>query len=177
MSFGDWLKRVFSRKDTQSNMVRFYDTERERVVEIPASELAPGVIQVHHQGIEGVVWIEADKLHQGNLKHPPLSEDMREYIRRIQNAFKEHRDLSLEEWEEGFRRDTNAAKEIACWCHAADVYLEFAESESSSDRRRAIYECVVACLIASPDTVRHVLRPSRLSREEIARIVGKFFVK
>ncbi len=104
-------------------MVRFYDVDNQRVVLIPASELVPGVVQAQVQGIDGLLWIDPSKLQQGEIKHPPFPDEIRDYIRNIQYAFKEHRDLTFEEWEDGFRRDGNPANEIALWSHAAEVYL------------------------------------------------------
>jgi hypothetical protein len=52
-------------------------------------------------------------LRQGEIRHPPFDEELRAYIRDIQAAFAEHRDLSFEEWEDGFRRDAHREREIA----------------------------------------------------------------
>jgi hypothetical protein len=94
-------------------MVRYYDVPARRVVQMPAAELRPGCVQARVQGIDGVVWVSTDQVQQGPLRHPPFEGDVRDYIRQIQEAFAEHRALSFEEWEEGFRRDGNQLREIA----------------------------------------------------------------
>src|SRR5262249_31618024 len=124
---------------------------------------------------DGVVWLLPDKLQQSGLKHPPFEEGVRDYIRKIQAAFAEHRPLSFQEWEDGFRCDDCPGPEIALWSHAADVYSEFTGGESSSDRRREVYRCVVTCMNASPDTIWRVFKAAALSRSEAAAVVNRFY--
>lgn len=175
MGLGDWFKRCFGKRDGPTEMVPFFDVENGRVVQIPASELCPGAIQARVQGIEELVWLLPDQLKQGDIKHPPFEEGIREYIRQIQEAFAEHRTLSFEEWEDGFRRDANPEREIAIWFQAADIYTAFAGNEQSVERRRDIYRCIVACLTSGPDAVWHVLKPEVISRAEAEQIVNRFF--
>jgi hypothetical protein len=135
MGFGDWLKRRFGKGGRPIEKVPFFDVESGRVVRIPASELRPGAVQARVQGIEGLVWLLPDQLKQGPVQHPPFDEGIRAYIRQIQEAFAEHRALSFNEWEEGFRRDAHPEREIAIWSHAADIYTAFAGNEPSAERR------------------------------------------
>jgi hypothetical protein len=158
-------------------MVSFLDVENGRVVQIPASELLPGVVQVKLRGHEGLVWALPSQLKPGPIKHPEFDEGIREYIRQIQAAFAEHRPSSFEEWEDGFRRDTNPEREIALWSHAANVYTEFAGDEPSAERRGDVYLCISACLVAGPEDVWRVLRPEVLSRPEAQKVVDRFYGK
>jgi len=178
MGLGDWLKRRFGRTGRSPvEMVRFYDFETRRVVMIPASELRAGTVQAQVEGIEGLVWILPDRLKPGDIKHPEFDEGIREYIREIQGAFAEHRPLTFEEWEDGFRRDGHPEREIAIWSHAADIYTAFAATQPSAERRRDIYRCIVACMTSGPDVVWHVLKPNVLSRAEAQEVVNRFFGK
>jgi len=157
--------------------VRFYDVDTGKVVTIPAAELAPGAMRAQVHGIDGIVWLLADKLNPGGLKHPPFQEDVRNDIRQIQAAFAEQRPLSFEEWEDGFRRDANPGPEIALWCHAADVYTAFAAEETSAIRRREVFRCIGACMIACPDSVWRVFKAEALSRSEAEAVVVRFYGK
>src|SRR5262245_28752677 len=177
MGLGDWLRKLFGRRQPSQEMVPFLDTENGRVVRIPASELRPGAIQVRLQESDEVVWALPDQLHQSEIQHPEFNEDVRDFIRQIQVAFAEHRPLSFEEWEEGFRRDANPAQEIGLWLHAAEVYTAFTADEPFAERRRDVYRCIVACLTTSPDAVWHVLRLEVLSRAESEQVVNRFFGK
>lgn len=177
MGLGDWLKRRFGKRGGSPDRVPFFDVESGLVVQIPASELRPGAVQARVQGIEGLVWLLPDQLKPGEIKHPPFEEGIRTYIRQIQEAFAEHRALSFEEWEDGFRRDATPEREVALWSHAADIYTAFASHEPSAERRRDLYRCIVACLTSGPDAVWHVLKPEVISRAEAEQIVNRFFGK
>lgn len=177
MGFVNWLRNTFSGGPLSRSMVPFFDVEAGRVVRIPASELRPGAVQVRLQGTDEVVWALPEQLQQGEVKHPEFDEGIRDYIRQIQTTFAEHRPLSFEEWEEGFRRDANPEQEIALWSHAADVYTAFTAKEPAADRRRDVYRCIVTCLTTGPNTVWQVLRPEVLSRTEAEQVVNRFFGK
>jgi hypothetical protein len=177
MGLGDWLKRVFGGRGRSVEKVPFFDVDSGRIVQIPASELRPGVVQARMQGIEGLVWVLPDQLKQGPVIHPPFEEDVRAYIRQIQEAFAEQRALSFDEWEDGFRRDAHPEREIALWSQAAVVYTALVGRESSAERRRDLYRCIVACLTTGPDAVWHVLKPEVLSRAEAEQVVNRFFGK
>lgn len=177
MGLGQWLRKIFSGRNQSQEMVPFFDVPSGRIVRIPVSELRSGVVQVRLQGTNEIVWAIPDQLHEGNLKHPEFEEEIRAYIRQIQSAFAEHRLLSFEEWEDGFRRDADPAREIAFWSHAAEVYLEFANQEPSPARRDEVYRCIVACLTTGPADVWKVLRTKALSRTEADKIVNRFFRK
>lgn len=177
MGVGDWLRRVFGERRPAREMVPFLDVETGRVVRIPAAELRPGAIQVRLQESGEVVWALPEHLHEGELRHPAFDEGIRDYIRQIQAVFAEHRPLSVEEWEDGFRRDVSPEREIAIWSHAADIYTAFTADEPSPDRRRDVYRCIVTCMTTGPDAVWRVLRPEVLSRAEAERVVNRFFGK
>lgn len=176
MGLLSWLKRKFGgAKSATADLVPFFDFESKTAIQIPRSELSSNAIQVRIQGMEGVFWALPDQLRPGPIKHDPFSEEVREILRHIQTAFAEHNDLSLDEWEDGFRRDANAEREIAMWSRAADVYLHFASDEPSTDRRHDIYRCIVTCLTTGADSVWDVFRPKVLGRDESQKIINRFY--
>jgi len=177
MRFGDWLKRLFGGRRPGTEVVPFLDASG-RVVQIPLPELRPGMMQVQLAGREGVVWVRAGQLRtRSEIRHPPFDEGTRAYIRRIQEAFAEQHPLSFEEWEHGFRCDTDVVFEIATWAFAADVYRAFADNEISPERQRDIYRVIVTCLTASPEFVWRVLELEVLSRPEAEEVVKRVYGK
>ena len=170
-----WIQSIFSKPDPAKPMVRYYDVSTKRVVQIPAAELRPGCVQARIQGLDGIVWISADQVHQGPLRHPPFDEDIRQYIRQIQEAFAEQRPLSFDEWEEGFRRDGDPIREIAGFSYTADVYSLFTKDEPSAERRREVYRLLIGCMTTSRESVWHVVPRSTLSRTEAEQIVHRFY--
>jgi hypothetical protein len=174
MGLFNWFRGIFGSRKT-AETVPFYDARNRRVVRIPATELRPGVVQVRLAGQQDLVWVLPGDLHAGAARHPPFGEDLRKHIRQIKADFAEHRPLTLDEWEAGFRRDANPEREIALWSHAADVYRAFASQASSLERRQDVYRVIVACLTTSPDSVGRVLEPKVLTRAEAESIVKRFF--
>lgn len=73
--------------------------------------------------------------------------------REIHKTFAEHRPLSFDDWEIGFRHDDAPMRETVLWSHAADVSIAFAKNEPSADRRQGVYRCVIAGLTTMPDTI------------------------
>ncbi len=174
MSLIDWFRGwLTGRKPPE--MVPFFDVQSRKVVRIPAAELRPGVVQVRLAGQEEPVWVMPGDLQAGAVRHPPFSEDVRETIREIKSAFAEHHPLTLEEWEDGFRRDANPQAQIALWSHAAELYRAFVSQDSSQDRRQDVYRVIAACLTTSPDAVWRVLGPAVLRRSEAEQVVKRFY--
>lgn len=169
------IKSLFARTLPPDGLVPFYDVPSRRVIQIPPTELRPGCVQARVEGVEGIVWILPEQLQEAPIRHPPFDEKMRSYIRDIQEAFAEHRDLSVEEWEEGFRRDGNPAREIAGFSYAADVYRLFTKEEPDATRRTDVYRLLIACMTTSPDSVWHVVNLNALTRPEAERIVRRFY--
>src|SRR5690349_5054197 len=116
----------FWKRAEKREMVRVFDSDTGKITTIPAAELAPGMVRITVQGMEGEFWADASKLKQSPYRHPPFSEEVRDILRNIQQALEEVYPLSLEQWEDGFRRDTNAEREIAFWQHLSRVYSRLA---------------------------------------------------
>jgi len=164
-------------KPPAPELVPFYDVASRKVLRIPKKELAPGCVlaRVHGIGVDEPVWVAGDQLQPGPVQHPSFSEEVRQYIRQIQTTFAEHRPISIEEWEDGFRRDLNPASEIGLWVHAGKVYSEFAASEADAARRKHLYQLVICCLTAPAESIRQVLPPGPLNDAEIDAVLRKFF--
>jgi hypothetical protein len=169
------IKSLFARRPPPDGFVPFFDVPSRRVVHIPPTELRPGCVQARVEGVEGIVWVLPEQLQQGPIRHPPFDEDVRSYIRDIQAAFAEHRSLSVEDWEEGFRRDAHPEREIAGFVYAADVYRRFTRDEPDATRRSDVYRLLVACMTTSPDSVWHVVKLDALTRPEAERIARRFY--
>lgn len=124
MSFFDrWKKAKGNKKPAAlGDRVQVYDIPAGTFSTMPARELAPGMVQVELEGIEGVCWVNPSHLQQSPYQHPPFDEETRDYLRQIKAALDEVYPQSLEQWEDGFRCDRDAEREIAIWLHIAEVY-------------------------------------------------------
>jgi len=159
----------------RNETVRFQNHETGHIEEIHQSSLPPGAVLTRMLGDDEDVWVLAEHLRPGDVKHGPFSEGVRKLIREIQSAFSEQYPLSFEQWEEGFRRDANPETEMAVWLHATKTYEAFATAEEDPYRRRDVFRCVITCMTTSLDTVWLQLRPEVLSRSEAERIVNAFY--
>lgn len=171
------IKSLFVRRSptAKAELVPLYDVPLRRVVRIPATELRPGCVQARIEGVEGIVWVLPEQLEPSPIRHPPFDEEIRTYIRDIHSAFAEHRDISVQEWEDGFRRDANPLREIAGFSYAAEVYRLFTQDDLDAMRRAEVYRLLIACMTTSPDSVWHVVKLNALSRADAERIVRRFY--
>jgi hypothetical protein len=170
-----WFKRAKA-KNNDSSFVNVLDQDTHTVTRVPARELASHMVEVQMEGIEGTVWMDARELKQSEYRHPPFSEEIRDILREIKSSIDEFYDLSLEQWEDGFRRDTNPEKEIAIWVHLANIYRSLATSRDLSAEQRQDYFKVLICCLNSPrEHVLKVFSPSAISVEEANDVIAQFY--
>ena len=160
--------------DSKNELVRYFDAPNNQIIEIPRAEIAAGAIQVQFEGVEGLVWALAGELNLSEIKHPPFTGERREAVQKIHATFAEHRELSYDEWEEGFRRDTNPDSEIAVFLHAAEIYNDYATPETTLEIRKEIHKILIACLTTQQDTVWDVLSLAEINREKAQQIIDRY---
>ena len=159
-----------------AKMVRVYDFVTKKVSTIPASELAPRMIEADVEGV-GRVWIyPPDGIKLGPLRHPPFSEEVRQSLRQIQDGLQDVYPQTLEAWELGFRRDADPAEEIAIWLHITSVYERSTRGLNlSPQERRNYFRVVLACANSSQDNVLNVIDLSSISRSEAERVISMYY--
>lgn len=158
--------------------VKVHDLKTGRVTEIPEKELAPGMALVQVVGV-GMVWINvADVELNGPLLHPPFSPDIIEILEQIRYALREVRPISLKEWEDGFRRDVHAAREIGIWLCLAKFYRRWTtEKVLSAGAKKDIFDILVNFASAPPDAydaVMETLKLRALTREQAAEYARRW---
>ncbi|MGZ8899833.1 MAG: hypothetical protein ACXW3Z_07040 [Limisphaerales bacterium] len=158
--------------------VNVYNLETNQMSTIPASELAPGMVEADVQGV-GRVWIEASQAREfKGYRHGPFQEVLRNAIRTIKDALDEVYPRSFDDWEDGFRKDTNPEYEIALWLHIASTYEQLTDGTTTTfAERRDIFKVLVNCSISSKDTVFEVLKLDTISKEKARRVVDAYFQK
>jgi hypothetical protein len=128
-------------------MVQVYDLKSKTISTIPASELAPGMVHAQVEGV-GLVWIAATQARPGPYQHGPFSKEVRDYLRQIKQALDEVYPQTLEQWEDGFRRDRNVERQIALWLHISSVYRRFTVDKNLSAEACGDYFDVVLTITA-----------------------------
>lgn len=156
--------------------VTVYDPASQTYTEIPAVELAPGMVRAQVKGREGIVWIDPSQMKQGGYQHPPFEGVARDAIQSIQAAFPEVYEKSYEFWEDGFRRDHNPENEIGLWLHIAKIFSEQMVGKPL-DFRRELFSLLVACSNSDLENISIVFERKVLSKSDFDRVVESYFGK
>jgi hypothetical protein len=79
------------------------------------------------------------------ILHSPFPDSLRTSVRLIQEAFADVWPRTVEEWEDGLRRELHHQKEIGYWLCMADTYKHFtAGRDLSNKQRKDIFGVIVA---------------------------------
>ena len=166
-----WNKKM---KDVER--VRVYDPDTATESSIPAAELAPGMIRITVQGREGEFWADASRFKPSGYKHPPFNEQVEDILRDIMAKLWEVHPLSLEQWEDGFRRDTNAEREIAIWGYMAHVYSQVTRNRTlSPEHKKKLFEIILSCANNPREHILTVVDLGPVTRQEAEGVIAAFF--
>jgi hypothetical protein len=126
--------------------------------------------------VEGDVWIDTAGLHAGEYRHPPFAAPVREQLRVLQETLAEVYPQSLEEWEDGFRRDAHAEREIALWLRIAEAYRRaVTERAYEPAQKRDVFAVFLSCANNPREHVLNVVKLRALTRGEALQLVGHFY--
>ncbi len=169
------LPQAHENKDGEPR-VQIYDVPTAALSTIPARELAPGMVRVALDGVEGDCWVRPDQLQKSPYQHPPFDETGKAFMRRLKETLDEVYPMSLEDWEDGFRRDKNAEREIAHWLHIAEMYKRLTEEKSLTPaEKRDVFRILLACANNPRDQVLATAGVQVLSRPEAEAVMEEFF--
>jgi len=157
--------------------VKILDHNTDKITEIPEMELAPGMIQVQLQEAGEVVWADPSAFKQNQeYLHPPFDDETKAVIAKIQSAVEEVFPMSVERWEDGFRRDEHPEREIVIWLRAAMLYQDMLENRDFSlDERKDIFRVFTVCMNSSQEQVREVLDIKCISKELAEEIIENYY--
>jgi hypothetical protein len=134
------------------------------------------MVRVQMNGVQGDVWVEAARLQKSPYRHPPFSEAVRDHLRQIKAALDEVYPLSLEAWEDGFRRDQDAEREIATWVHIASLYTSLSSGEPMAlPAKRDTFQLLLSCANNPREQVLGVVQLQALTREEAQAVIAAFY--
>ena len=155
---------------------RVYDFKTKKITTIPNKELAPGMIEANVIGV-GLVWIDSkDCTSSDEFRHQSFSADVRSQIEGIKSALDEVHPKPLQNWEDGFRRDSNPEIEIKVWERIAAVYQRCIQDESLTPKQRMDYFNVIStCSISSRNAVLEVFKPTAITRIQAMDAISLYF--
>ena len=143
---------------------------------IPKCELAPGMVKVEVEGMDGEYWVRSEFLKPNIVpKHAPFEGELRNKIMEIRQCLNEVYPLTCQEWEDGFRCDRNPKSEIELWHVAALKFRSITETRYYSlPQKEDIFVILVSILSGGRDAKTILGSLSTLSNEEAQEILDEF---
>jgi hypothetical protein len=93
-----------------------------------------------------------DDIRTPPYRHEHFPPDVMALLEVISNALDEVYPLTIDQWEDGFRRDTNPEQEIAIWLHTVQVYKHITTKMLQNlhlSHRKTIFRLLVQCMNTS----------------------------
>ena len=157
--------------------VAIYDFETRELRWVAAQALPTGLLQVQVTGIDHPVWVDPAKLKQGGLRHPPFEPEVREVFTQLKLALDEVYPRTIDEWEDGFRRDSDPEREIAIWMHIANVYQAVTSKRPFSlTARHDILKVLLACTTAPREFVLQTVPITAITEDDARATIEAFYV-
>jgi hypothetical protein len=165
------LKKIF--RPEKKVMVDVYDFETCQVRRVPKYCLGADDVRIQMEG--KIYWANRSQLKEGSLRHPPFEGERKQNIISIMNSLQEVWQMSYDEWEDGFRRDSHPDKEIVFWMRLADMYCEFSASKNGIEEKKEIFSLLTACSRSEKDIVLQQITLNKLSTTEAKEIIDYFY--
>lgn len=150
-----------------STHVKCYDVHTRTYSEIPAAELAPGMIRTRDDKTGVEAYISADQLELSNAAPKDLTAEFETVALAVLDILRPHITWADEErWMYLFRTERNPRRELAMWMWVAAVYVEMTHAGKDA---AAVKQDVFAVLAQSMNDHEHVLETVQLRRISRAR--------
>ena len=158
------------------------DLKTHTTTTIPAKELAPGMIQVSFNGREGVFWAKAadvlNTVKPSPPKHPSFDDKTKGDLRKIIGLLGEVHPISIEEFENGLRRDQNPDIEIGLWLHLASVYESLNQDFCLDlEKKKELFQALLQCSLSPYEQSVNVVESESLSPDLIRELIGRYYGK
>jgi len=179
-ALGGILIRMYRRSSPPANKdaldwVRVYDFQSKTMHQMPARELAPGMVRTNIIGVCDDCWVDPNQLTRGEYRHPPFTDEQRKVMAKLHEILHEVYPISIEEWEDGFRRDNNMDREIAIMLKLAATYRRLTSQRSYTlEEKEEVYGILLACTYSQKDQVLLVSKFEHIGREHAEHVRDAF---
>ena len=153
--------------------VNVYDFATQRVSQIPAAELAPGMIKANVEGV-GEVFIRADGVSESNPNRilpegfEPIASVVLEIIGPRMASIK-----SSEDWLGPFRKDAHPVRELISWMWVAAVYHEMTHGGTDPEPvTRDVFTVLVSSMTNGAQALE-VIQLGRISTSRAKAIIAR----
>ena len=159
-----------------SNQVKIYDFATKSVTIIPKAELAPGMVEAFLAEFGEKLWIDPNQIQQAPHRHPAFDEKRRRRLRKLVAVLGDVFPKSVEEWEDGFRRDTNPDLEIGEWLRLAEIFQNICEATRLKlSQKIELFKILVQCSVSSYESIRAVIAPESLPEATVTRAIEAYY--
>jgi hypothetical protein len=158
----------------KSPTVKIYDFATKRVTIIPRSELAPGMVEAFFQGLGEKLWIDPHKVPNAPIRHPKFDKKRRGQLRQIMGILKKVDRRTINEWEDGFRRETHPDAEIAIVLRLAKIYEGICKG-LTLPQKLELYAILMQCSGSSYEHIREVIAPETLPHATVTRAIEAYY--
>lgn len=161
---------------SSANYAPCYDFRTRTVSYVKSDQLKPGMIQAKIHNLEGLFWVDPAQMKQEKYQHQELGEAARDSLRILESALREVHPLSVEQWEDHFRRDAHPQREIASWRRIVDAYgRESASPSLNLNQKRDIFQLIVACANGDRAHALGTVTLNALAKTTAGQIVERYF--
>ncbi len=154
--------------------IKLYDFDTQLVTEVPMSELAPGYVRAEVPGV-GEVFVRADSVKESEASHhPPFDAKLKKLMRDFSKLFRDVYPKTPEQWENGFRRDTNPEREVEIWANIGGAFNYFTRGKKLNiHQRRDVFQIILSCFNNGCDAALECYQPKALSLARAQQIVSQ----
>ena len=119
--------------------------------------------------------VDPNSLRAGPRRNHNFPKEIIDMIEDMRITFKEVYPISLEEWIEGFDRDSNPEQEIALWSYMADVYKKLIKKYPNKlEYHEEIFKIILACSMGDDAYVLSQAKVKKLSKSDVNLIIKEF---
>lgn len=150
-----------------ASRARVLDPNTGVVTEMPAEELAPGMVLGHGSGV-GAVWVDPASLRVDMpIRQPPFAHETQERIQRIREALLEVDPNTPEEWDHIFRSELRPEREIFIYECAVEAYRRIVGGhEFTLEQKRDYYRALMVATLSDQKNFVHAFKPRVISQYE-----------
>jgi|TARA_B110000196_G_C21133460_1_gene659747 hypothetical protein len=154
--------------------VPVYNVKTGEVNSLPQEDLGPEMVRVRLEG--EIFWIDSNDLNPSKYQHPVFEGDRKKRVQTILTKLEEVYPQTYEEWEDGFRRDTNPDNEISIWERITSVYRKHSDNVNSLELKKEIFRVALICSYSTPDVVLSQAGIEKLKKSDAEKIIRDFYI-
>ena len=159
-----------------SKTVKVYDFATKSVTTIPQVELAPGMVEAVIEEFGEKLWIDPSQTRKAHYRHPVFDAKKRNQLRKLVSLLGDVYPQTVEQWEDGFRRDTHPDTEIVGWLRLAAIYKEICgATRLKLSQKGELFKILVQCSVSPYESIRTVIAPESLSHATVTRAIEAYY--